>query len=149
MLSRAPLHYWVDPLKRPEFVGSRIRPFITGYSPGALASSDTRFVYLGPPGFRSSSSSARRTIRAEKQKPYKLVSKKGAAEKSRAAGSAADRPPRNPTLELEKSRRDPWPAEWNLAQIMICSHNRSTERPRHLGAARIGNERSFSLKRVN
>jgi hypothetical protein len=73
MLSRAPLHCWVDPLKRPEFVGFRIRPFITGYSPGALASSDMRFAYLGPLGFRSSSSSARRTIRGEKQKPYNLA----------------------------------------------------------------------------
>jgi hypothetical protein len=74
MLWRAPLHCWADLLKRPEFAGSRIQQFTTGYSPGVWVYSDTRFAYRWLPAFRSSSSSAMRTtIRVDKQeclKPY-------------------------------------------------------------------------------
>lgn len=52
---------------------SRIQPFIIGYSPEVWVSSDMRFAYRGLRASRSSSSSARRTIRAERRKPYRLV----------------------------------------------------------------------------
>jgi hypothetical protein len=55
--------------------------FTSGYKEEVSTVSDTRFVCRGLLAYRSSSSSARRTIRAEKQKPYKLVSKKRAARK--------------------------------------------------------------------
>jgi hypothetical protein len=71
-----------------------MQPFIVGYGPGVWSSSDMRFAYRELPGFRSSNSSVKRTISAEKQKPYKLVVEKGA-------------PPENPARQFRGTGQPP------------------------------------------